>query len=529
MKKIIIVSVIFLLTAIAQLDSQVIEQYAIASRMFYFNSGGLVNQTPELLSPRADSQCSAESYSMKTLAVLDGVFYQALGSAKFEAGFQKTALRKSSDGINWNPLVKAGDSPAGKYEYYQNIYLWKKNNNVNVGIMFVDNRSPVDQVRFVKSTNGGASFLPSVPVSSYSTADQNFLGGITGKGDTVVACWARVGSVTMFSRSVDGGATWSAMSQVFSGGFFSICTDITMDNSGTLYAVIAEDQFFKVNLVVRKSTDLGASWSSAPPITSVSIQQMNQFQQCRFFNNKLYVMWERNLNTSSHYSDGIFLTESSNGASSWSAPVDITDTDTLYESDVNFPLGMHPSFTVTPGGVMYAVWADSRVKNAPVFDSCKFNIYLSRSTNGGVTWSQNIPVNGPSNYSRTYNELADISVKSSGGVDSVLVTWSKLRDVSVIGIIQTGTAVPGSFSLSQNYPNPFNPSTIIKLGIKKQSKAKLSVYDITGKEIDLLVDGILKAGEYEVSFDARTLPSGIYFYKLITDEFSETRKMVLVK
>src|SRR5688572_16471872 len=93
MKKIIIVSVIFLLTAIAQLDSQVIEQYAIASRMFYFNSGGLVNQTPELLSPRADSQCSAESYSMKTLAMLDGVYYQALGSAKFEAGFQKTALR----------------------------------------------------------------------------------------------------------------------------------------------------------------------------------------------------------------------------------------------------------------------------------------------------------------------------------------------------------------------------------------------------------------------------------------------------
>ncbi len=530
MKKIIKISVIiFLFTAIVQLNSQVVEQYTIASKMFYFNSGGLVSQTPELLSPRADSQCTAESYAMKTLAVMDGVYYQALGSTKFEEGIQKTALRKSSDGINWTALVKAGDSPAGTDEYYQNIYLWKKNNNVNVGIMFVDNRGPIDQVRFVKSTNGGASFLPSVPVSSYSTDDQNFLGGITGKGDTIVACWSRVGSVTMFSRSVDGGATWSAMTQVFSGGFFSICTDIAMDNSGTLYTVIGEDQFFKINLVVRKSADLGTSWSPAAAITSVSIQQMNQFQQCKFFNNKLYVMWERNLNTSSHLSDGIFLTESSNGAASWSAPVDITDTDTLYESDINFPLGMHPSFTVTPGGVMYAVWADSRVKNAPVFDSCKFNVYLSRSTNGGVSWSQNILVSGPSNYSRTYNQLADISVKSSGGVDSVLVTWSKLRDVSVIGIIHTGTGIPESFSLSQNYPNPFNPMTNVKFQMPNAAFVKLTVFDVLGREVSILVNEQLHAGVYEVNWDAGNHPSGVYFYRMETSAYTETKKMLMVK
>lgn len=90
-------------------------------------------------------------------------------------------------------------------------------------------------------------------------------------------------------------------------------------------------------------------------------------------------------------------------------------------------------------------------------------------------------------------------------------------------------AVPETFELSQNYPNPFNPSTTIKFTIPKSSQVKLVVYDILGREIDVLVNKELVSGIYEVMFSQKDLPSGIYFYKIQAGEYSETKKMFLLK
>ncbi|MBS1493406.1 MAG: T9SS type A sorting domain-containing protein [Bacteroidetes bacterium] len=91
--------------------------------------------------------------------------------------------------------------------------------------------------------------------------------------------------------------------------------------------------------------------------------------------------------------------------------------------------------------------------------------------------------------------------------------------------------IPKNFSLSQNYPNPFNPSTKFTYELNQKTFAKISVFDITGREIATLINGIQNAGVYEASFDAGKygLTSGIYFYTLNAGEFNETRKMVLVK
>ena len=90
-------------------------------------------------------------------------------------------------------------------------------------------------------------------------------------------------------------------------------------------------------------------------------------------------------------------------------------------------------------------------------------------------------------------------------------------------------AVPKRFSLDQNYPNPFNPATRIRYALPEPASARLTIYDVLGREVSLLVDRQQAAGTYEVTFEAGDLPSGVYFYRLETGPFSEIRQMLLVK
>ena len=86
-----------------------------------------------------------------------------------------------------------------------------------------------------------------------------------------------------------------------------------------------------------------------------------------------------------------------------------------------------------------------------------------------------------------------------------------------------------SFNLEQNYPNPFNPSTNISYTIPNESQVSLVVYDIMGKQVVELVNNKQPAGDYNVNFDAASLASGTYFYKLTAGEFISVKKMVLLK
>ncbi len=102
-----------------------------------------------------------------------------------------------------------------------------------------------------------------------------------------------------------------------------------------------------------------------------------------------------------------------------------------------------------------------------------------------------------------------------------------------VGVIKQQTGIPEIFSLSQNYPNPFNPTTKIKFDIPPSKGAggmtRLFIYDALGKDIATLVNEQLSPGTYSVEWDGTNYPSGVYFYKLITNDFTETRKMVLMK
>lgn len=86
-----------------------------------------------------------------------------------------------------------------------------------------------------------------------------------------------------------------------------------------------------------------------------------------------------------------------------------------------------------------------------------------------------------------------------------------------------------SYSLSQNYPNPFNPSTTINFTLSKAGKTSIKVYDVLGRERAVLLDAVKEAGIHFVNFDASSLAGGIYFYKIQSGDYSETRKMMLIK
>ena len=104
--------------------------------------------------------------------------------------------------------------------------------------------------------------------------------------------------------------------------------------------------------------------------------------------------------------------------------------------------------------------------------------------------------------------------------------------LEVIGIRNVSTEIPAKYYLGQNYPNPFNPSTDIRFQIPLSGEVSLKVYDISGKEVEVLVNDKLEAGEYIVRFDAGqygSLASGVYFYRLQAGDFSDTRKLILLK
>jgi hypothetical protein len=101
--------------------------------------------------------------------------------------------------------------------------------------------------------------------------------------------------------------------------------------------------------------------------------------------------------------------------------------------------------------------------------------------------------------------------------------------ISYVTGVENAEDVPRTFTLKQNYPNPFNPTTTIEFEIPERVNVKLIVYDILAREISTLVDKELEPGKYKVDFDAKNLPSGVYFYRLEAGKFASVKKMVLVR
>lgn len=145
------------------------------------------------------------------------------------------------------------------------------------------------------------------------------------------------------------------------------------------------------------------------------------------------------------------------------------------------------------------------------------------STNNSTSWT--VVNNGLTNNNVTSLVVSgtNLFAGTDGGV------WRRPLSEMITGVEHQQSNLPTKFALEQNYPNPFNPTTIIKYEIPQNGFVSLKVYDILGKEVALLENGIENAGRYEVKFDGSNLSSGVYFYRIQAGSFSKTKKLLLLK
>ena len=151
------------------------------------------------------------------------------------------------------------------------------------------------------------------------------------------------------------------------------------------------------------------------------------------------------------------------------------------------------------------------------------NVNVLYTNNGGSNWTwQAVATGGSSIFNIHFFDAMN------GGLTSENLILHTTNGGGV-GVITISSEIPSTYSLGQNYPNPFNPTTKIKFDVARTGDVKIVVYDVMGREVQALVNESLKPGTYEASFDASALNSGVYFYKLITDSYTETKKLLLIK
>jgi photosystem II stability/assembly factor-like uncharacterized protein len=309
--------------------------------------------------------------------------------------------------------------------------------------------------------------------------------------------------------------------------------------------------------LIEKTTNGGNSW----------------FNQTSTTSNKLRTILFIDANIGYIIGDGTFLA-TSNGGSTW---VFISDNggNSIYFTDVNVGYEATSNIiqkTINGGHNWTQSFSGTRILYRVCFTNSNTGYVVGdsgtvvKTTNAGVSWSSQItPVNtihlfgvsfiDPSNGTavgvigkiiHTTNGGLNWNIQNSGLTNPPTLEYVQFLDPNTgwivggngtilkttnggVGIKQISELVPKSFSLEQNYPNPFNPSTSIRYELPKSGFIKLVVFDALGREIETLVNEKQSAGTYEATFDGSNYSSGIYFYKLTTNGFNETKRMVLVK
>ncbi|HLG32036.1 MAG TPA: T9SS type A sorting domain-containing protein, partial [Ignavibacteriaceae bacterium] len=191
---------------------------------------------------------------------------------------------------------------------------------------------------------------------------------------------------------------------------------------------------------------------------------------------------------------------------------------TLYASEEEIELGQYELPPIPPSGMFDARYGSGKF----VEDLSSVIEILIRSDNYPITIKAegiNLTVRDKINGEILNEEL------NNG--EEIRIINNLITSIEVTGRI-TGQ-LPVSYELYQNYPNPFNPNTLIKFSIAKETQVNLIVFNILGEKVQELKNEIMKPGHYEVEFNALSLASGIYLYKIYAGDFVQTKKMVLLK
>ena len=397
------------------------------------------------------------------------------------AGIPKV-YKSTNSGVNWTDIT--GNLTSNPEPYC----VWAVDGNVIYAGDGGSNGGAGGNAKVWKTTNGGTTWANILTTGG----SLGFINGIvfsrTMPSFGFIQSDPPNGSPQPFwiAKTTDGGSNWAvttapSMSSTF--GIFN--TLVAIDNQFYGYGVYPDP-------IVHLTTDGGTTWNAR----NLGITG-NGIYGFAFSTDKIYGIGvsENSLPT---------ISRSTNGSVNWS-PVN------------------------TGGGAYIDYW--HRMKWVYGTSVCFLTgetstaSIIKRSTDNGATWvAQTTPA---------IAELMNIDlVNSSGSVYAYAVA----KDGKVIrlqqqltGINPVNNNIPAEFKVHQNYPNPFNPVTKIKFALPKSGNVKLVLFDMLGREVTALVNEQLNQGEYEVNWNASSFPSGTYFYKLIAGDYTETKKMVLVK
>jgi len=345
----------------------------------------------------------------------------------------------------------------------------------------------------------------------------------------------------------------------------------------------------KPEIWCRYSTNMGANWSARVRVTDGPLNVANHWHPAMWVDTKtgtVYAQWMDTRDTPTNDSALIYASMSTDGGVTWAPNVRVSnqkmriDCPTCGGGGTPRYQGDYNSIT-SNGQVSMLTWADFRAGNFGTYTAYfpDFGMRVTPTTDSLNPNSGNITINVQIPSVKLYNNVVTFTsavsptpgsgtlevpfpsgntINTSGGSGSIpmritatggvtagtyIVTVTgkgpngtpvHKRDVTVyvantVTNIGGETEIPMKWDLAQNFPNPFNPTTRINFAVPEKSDVKISVYNSVGKEVAVYFMKQRDPGNYFVTFNAGALPSGVYFYKLETANFSDTKKMLLVK
>ena len=367
--------------------------------------------------------------------------------------------------------------------------------------------------RVLRTTNGGANWVSVNAAPIPGTLDLHSIYAI----DANTALVAGSGTSSFLFRTSNGGVNWT---QVFTetGGF------INSVQMGNAFAGFMMGDPVGGRWSLWGTTNAGLTWDSTNfylPQAGSDAGWNNSFffdvsagvwfgtNNTRVYKSLTLVNWTTQPTTGQVNSYAIWFNNPLTGFTGGTALLMTTNSGLTW---VNPPAALPGTANlsgITGFGTQWVVTRQATV------------IYLS--PDNGATWttSYTAPAGNFRHIAKNRaNNLVYYGVRANGGIS---------KGTLLVGIEPISNIIPDKFELKQNYPNPFNPNTTIEFSIPKNSFVKLAVYDALGREVNSLLNNDLKAGEYSINFSAADLSSGTYYYKLISGEQVETKKMILVK
>jgi photosystem II stability/assembly factor-like uncharacterized protein len=335
---------------------------------------------------------------------------------------------------------------------------------------------------------------------------------------------------TMFlAKTVNGGATWFTilndsdwLNNLMHLYFFDANSGLAFGSGGTGSGISS---------VLRKTTNDGANW------TNLSCRAINSLARDAAGN-----FWCSAKYFDDTGGDTSYIITSTNNGTNWlirkqTAKNNFVCTDVV-ENNIVKTLS-YPSLSAYRNLILTSTNNGVSWDSVRVFPYIRYMDFINnntgwicgstirKTTNGGLNWTTQID-SGTYSFTKIFMRDSLNGIALAAG-NRIFITATG----GVMNVTQFNTESPKDFSLSQNYPNPFNPVTRINYELPITNYVLLKVYDAIGSEVQTLVNEKQNAGSYSVDFNASLygsgLPSGIYFYKLVTEKFSEARKMILVK